>query len=108
MSRLVDAHQTLLVAEERGEIVGVVNVFVGEQPTPTPAVVTATIAGLEVAAHRRGAGVGPRLLTAAQAWARERGASELWLDLAGFNPRGIGEREEAQAISRRLRIPLET
>lgn len=75
-----------LVAELRGEVVASAEV---ELRSPSAASMlrqqVAASVGLAVLEDRRASGVGSRLMEAAEAWARERGASLMMLDASAAN-----------------------
>jgi len=70
----------VLMAEEEGEVVGMVGVFTGYGLTSEAPY--ARIISLVVDPAHRGGGVGAMLVSAAEAWARERGAESLHLTTA--------------------------
>jgi aminoglycoside 6'-N-acetyltransferase len=86
--RVADPDGGALVAEEDGQIVGMVELLprgftaeAGAARLPIPSVDI----GLSVAPKWRGRGVGTALMRAAEEWAREHGASRIILDLAAAN-----------------------
>ncbi len=72
----------LIVAELDGELVGCAEVYLRQSDPGAPVVprVYGYLQSLMVAEPARDAGVGSALLSAAEGWARRRGASELLVD----------------------------
>lgn len=93
---------TIIVAEEEGSIVGLVQMaFYERRREPTIKIRPFAIIGdVVVTEERRGTGVGKALMAAAEAWARERGAVEIELGVWEFNDPAIGLYE---AIGYRIR-----
>lgn len=86
LSRSVEA-SALLVAVVDGFVVGVVEVE-ERQPAGAASMVRprkAVDAGAAVLEEYRGAGIGRRLMEAAEAWGRERGAEVMLLDVSAAN-----------------------
>ena len=50
----------------------------------------AVVEAVVVSSADRGPGVGRMLMAAAERWARDRGAEEVWLDVWEFNDAAIG------------------
>lgn len=102
---LGDPDQGLLVAEAGDRLVGLIQVMLRERRPPMVPRRFAVVDAVAVAAGYRGAGIGRRLMAAAEDWARERGASEVWLDVWEFNVEAIGFYEALgyETVSRRIR-----
>jgi GNAT superfamily N-acetyltransferase len=90
----------VLVAVENGEIVGICTVY--RDILSVRFGVRAWVEDLAVAPHRRSAGIGARLLDAAKAWARTRGATHLELDssTSRVDAHRFYEREQPSSQSR--------
>ena len=86
LERENDADAVRLVAEVDGVVVGSATV---ELRSPSPGSMLrpqlGASVGLAVLDDRRGAGIGSRLMEAAEAWASERGASLMMLDASAAN-----------------------
>ncbi|NTU81612.1 MAG: GNAT family N-acetyltransferase [Chloroflexales bacterium] len=96
----------LIVAELDGELAGVVEVYLRQSDPSAPVVPRkyAYLQSLMVAEHARGEGLGALLLAAAEAWARDRGASEIQLDVWEFpdGPLSFYERHGYHTMRRSL------
>lgn len=98
---------TILVAEESGRVVGFAEIYL-RQPDPDNLALTPTIhahlQSLLVTSTFRRKGIGRRLLRAAEAWAIERGAVELRLDIWEFstNPFGFYQKSGYHTYRRSL------
>lgn len=81
-----DADAVRLVAELDGTVVGSAEVEL-RSPSPGSMLRTerAASVGMAVLEGHRGAGIGSRLMEAAEAWARERGATLMLLDASAAN-----------------------
>ena len=80
-------HESILVAEEQGAIVGLVHVQIHETP-PLPIMTPrrrAHIDNIVVARTMRRRGLGRLLMDAASSWARDRGADEIVLTVWAGN-----------------------
>jgi ribosomal protein S18 acetylase RimI-like enzyme len=69
--------RVVLVAERRGEVVGMVTVQL--VVSTAEGALSGLVEDMVVASGERGRGIGRRALSAAEAWARERGATRLQL-----------------------------
>ena len=87
---LDDPGQGLLVAQDGTRLVGLVHVTLRERYPPMVAKRFAVVEAVVVAAEDRGTGVGRVLMAAAERWARDRGAEEVWLDVWEFNDAAVG------------------
>jgi ribosomal protein S18 acetylase RimI-like enzyme len=85
---LQDPTSQLLVAEHGHNLVGFAVVKLGT-PCPSGAHTTAELQTLYVQAHFLGSGIGKSLLRAAEAWARARSGTALWLMVNAQNARAI-------------------
>ncbi len=85
--RLTNPNREMLVAEVDGVVVGSVDITAEEPPDPGAVVrpVPTVDIGISVAAGWRGRGIGRRLMEAAEANARERGAERIVLDMSSEN-----------------------
>jgi ribosomal protein S18 acetylase RimI-like enzyme len=88
---LTDENAALLVADSGSQIVGFVIVSVRETPDLSILVPRcyASIVDLEVRCEFRRRGVGRALMERAEAWARERGAGQVELNVFEFNQEAI-------------------
>jgi ribosomal protein S18 acetylase RimI-like enzyme len=102
---LGDPSQHLLVAQVEVRLVGLVHVTLRERYPPMVAKRFAVVEAVVVATEDRGAGVGKVLMAAAEHWARDRGADEIWLDVWEFNDAAVGFYEALgyETVSRRMR-----
>ncbi len=71
------AQRLVLVAERRGEVVGMVTVQL--VVSTAEGGLSGLVEDMVVASGERGRGIGRRILDGAEAWARERGATRLQL-----------------------------
>jgi ribosomal protein S18 acetylase RimI-like enzyme len=90
MAMLADPEQSLIVAEIDSRIAGFVRVTLRDRQPPFIPVRIAIVEEIVVAAERRGEGIGSRLMAEAEAWAKNNGANEVWLDVWDFNEGAIG------------------
>jgi diamine N-acetyltransferase len=106
---LGDPDQGLLVAQVESQVVGLVHLSLRERRPPMAPKRFAVVEAVVVAAAYRGGGIGRRLMAAAQGWAGERGAAEVWLDVWEFNEGAIGFYEALgyETVSRRMRKRLD-
>jgi ribosomal protein S18 acetylase RimI-like enzyme len=104
-----DPDSALLVAERGGQVVGLVRVVIRERPPMFIARRVAVVEELVVLERVRGQGIGRQLMKAAEELARQRGATEVWLDVWSFNDEAFGFYEHLgyREVIRRLRLPLE-
>lgn len=99
----------VFVAEGEGEVVGVVSVNTRRHFTGS---MEAYIGELAVAPHTARTGLGRRLLSTAEDWAREQGVSQMTLETAASNTTArrfyaaAGYREEAIRFTRALDQPV--
>ncbi|MFW6162461.1 MAG: N-acetyltransferase family protein [Planctomycetota bacterium] len=105
-SILADDDQALLLAEGDGEAVGLAHAAMRES-RDFPILVarrSAVVENLVVAPAWRRRGVGRRLMDAVEAWAQERGASEIELNVWEFNRQAVGFYQVLgyQTVSRRM------
>jgi GNAT superfamily N-acetyltransferase len=93
LAELIAASDSVvLVAEKDGTISGLAEVYVREDER-VPGKISRRFAHLQsmvVTEKHRGAGVGRLLLGAAEAWARDRGAAEMRLDVWEFADGPLG------------------
>jgi ribosomal protein S18 acetylase RimI-like enzyme len=96
------------VAQDGPRLVGLVHLSLRERHPPMAERRFAVVEAVVVAAADRGGGIGRRLMAAAEGWARDRGAGEVWLDVWEFNAAAIGFYEALgyRTVSRRMRIDL--
>jgi ribosomal protein S18 acetylase RimI-like enzyme len=87
---LADPEQSLIVAESDGRIAGFVRVSLRDRRPPLVPIRFAVVEEIVVAAERRGEGIGSRLMAEAEAWAKNNGTAEVWLDVWEFNESAIG------------------
>jgi ribosomal protein S18 acetylase RimI-like enzyme len=101
---LGDPGQSLLVAQDRTRLAGLIHVTLRERYPPMVAKRFAVVEAVVVAAEDRGSGVGKVLMAAAEQWARDRGADEVWLNVWEFNDSAIGFYEALgyETVSRRM------
>jgi len=88
---LADENHGLFVAEAGGRVAGFLHVVAHDTP-PIPILVPrrlAVVDNLAVRRNLRRAGIGRALMGRAEAWARERGAAELDLNVFEFNAGAI-------------------
>lgn len=100
----------LLVAEDGGELVGLVNVWVRETPD-IPILVPhrfAVVDDLVVRSSHRRRGIGRALLERAHGWARAQGAVRIQLTVYEFNEEAMAFYRALgyQPLLRRLEAPL--
>jgi len=100
---------TVFVVERAGQVIGFVTVGLQQdnhlllQPTRY-----ARIGSISVAPDCQGQGLGRRLMQAAEAWARQRGAPDIRLNVWAFNQRALALYEElgyevrSQVLGKRL------
>jgi ribosomal protein S18 acetylase RimI-like enzyme len=102
---LGDPDQGLLIAHAGARILGLVHVTLRERYPPMVEQRFAVVEAIVVAAADRGSGVGRVLMDAAEGWARDRGAGEVWLDVWEFNEGAIGFYGALgyETVSRRMR-----
>ncbi|HVJ16939.1 MAG TPA: GNAT family N-acetyltransferase [Polyangiaceae bacterium] len=108
---LASPHQVFLVAELEGRLTGLVHVAVYEAPAIPLFVprLTAVVSDLVVAEEHRSHGIGQRLLSEAESWARLHGASTLELSVYEFNTgarrfyEGAGYGTLSRMMSKQLR-----
>jgi diamine N-acetyltransferase len=107
---IADPQAVLFVAEDGQQVVGIVHISVVEAPdrpilTPRR---YATIHTLAVRQAYRGAGIGRALMEQAQGWARDKGASEIELNVWEFNRAAIEfyDRLGYTTFSRKMWITL--
>jgi GNAT superfamily N-acetyltransferase len=106
-----DPHTTLLCAEADGRIVGLAEVYL-RRDEPHPLIHQYTygyLQSLMVTERWRGHSVGRELIAAAEAWAREHGATQLRLSAWEFagGPVPFYEALGYQTMKRELMKPLE-
>ncbi len=90
-SLLDDPDTAILVAEEAGQVVGVIITIVRDT-LPLPILTPRRIASVDIVAVRQdqqGRGIGRSLLVQAEQWARSRGASDMELTVFLFNEKAI-------------------
>jgi ribosomal protein S18 acetylase RimI-like enzyme len=106
---LADPAQAMLVTAVGGEVVGVIHLYFRERRPPIVAARIAVIESIVVLERAQGQGIGRRLMAAGHALARERGATEVWLDVWSFNEAAIGFYEHLgyREVMQRMRLPLE-
>jgi ribosomal protein S18 acetylase RimI-like enzyme len=88
-SILHDPNQKLLVATANDRIAGFVRVTLQDRRAPLAPGRIAIVEEVVVTADFRGAGIGRRLMAEAEAWAKNNGATELWLNVWEFNESAI-------------------
>jgi diamine N-acetyltransferase len=105
---LADPDQILLVAEAGARLVGLIHATLRERYPPMVARRFAVVEAVVVVAADRGIGVGRRLMAAAERWAHEHGAQEVWLDVWECNDAAIGFYKAIgyETVSRRMRRNL--
>ncbi len=105
---LGDPDQGHLVAHVGARFAGLVHVALRERFPPMAAKRIAVVEAIVVAAADRGSGTGRILMDAAERWARDREAGEVWLDVWAFNEGAIGFYEALgyETVSRRMRRRL--
>ncbi len=87
----------IFLAERSGHIIGLVEVYYRQDDKANPLIVTHQYAYLQsimVSEPYRKLGIGKRLMEAAQQWAREKGATEMRLDVWEFNQGALRFYEE--------------
>ena len=87
---LGDPNQHLIVAEIDDRIAGFVRVTLRDRRPPFVPTRFGIVEEIVVATERRGEGIGGRLMAEAEAWARNNGVGEVWLDVWEFNENAIG------------------
>ncbi len=80
-----EGREAVLVCEEAGALIGMIELSERAYAEGCQTSPVAFIEGWFVAEHRRGGGIGRALVAAAEAWARERGHSELASDTQLWN-----------------------
>jgi ribosomal protein S18 acetylase RimI-like enzyme len=90
MAMLNNPEQCLIVAGSDDRIAGFVRVTLRDRRPPFVPIRFAIVEEIVVAAERRGEGIGSRLMAEAEAWAKNNGAVEVWLDVWEFNENAIG------------------
>jgi ribosomal protein S18 acetylase RimI-like enzyme len=102
---LTDTDQAVFVAQIGLHLVGVVHVGLRERRPPMRTKRFAVVEAIAVTASHRGSGIGRRLMAAAERWAQDRGAAEVWLDVWTFNERAIAFYEDLgyETVSQRMR-----
>ncbi len=83
-----NANAVIFVAEVSSHVVGLVEVYFRPDDETNPLIIPKKAAYLQsifVSENFRKLGVGKRLIHAAQAWSREKGAKEMKLDVWEFN-----------------------
>jgi ribosomal protein S18 acetylase RimI-like enzyme len=105
---LDDPEQAMLVAEDDGAVLGVLHLYFRERWPPIVAARIAVIESVVVLQRVQRRGVGRRLMEAGHALARQRGATEVWLDVWSFNQAAIGFYEHLgyREVMQRMRLPL--
>jgi ribosomal protein S18 acetylase RimI-like enzyme len=80
------ASATTFIAEQSGNAIGFITVFLADDPSPLlqPGRI-ARIGSVCVTAPHRGQGVGRALMAQAECWAFERGAQDIRLNVWAFN-----------------------
>jgi ribosomal protein S18 acetylase RimI-like enzyme len=110
LALLDDPEAALLVAEESGQLVGLVQVFVRATPE-LPILMPrryATVDNIVVKESHRRLGIGQALMEAAHDWAQAHGAAEIELNVYEFNRQAITLYEKLgyQTLSRKMRKSL--
>jgi GNAT superfamily N-acetyltransferase len=108
--RLSDLDGEVLVAEADGVVVGMVGMALLAPPDPGSIIrpVRTVDLGISVAEAWRGRRVGHALMAAAEAWARQRGAERIVLDMAAANDGALrfyerlGYRQHGRLLRRTL------
>jgi ribosomal protein S18 acetylase RimI-like enzyme len=108
--RLRDPDRQILVAEVDGGVVGAVDIRIVQPPDPGSIVRPLPTAdlGISVVERWRGRGIGHALIVAAEANARERGATLMVLDMSASNEgalrfyRGLGYEVSGHLMRRQL------
>jgi ribosomal protein S18 acetylase RimI-like enzyme len=107
---LADEDHGLFVAEVRGHVAGFVHAVIRDMP-PIPILVPRRVAVVDNIAVQQGlrrAGIGRALMHRAQQWARERGATEVELNVYEFNKpatafyRSLGYETFSRRMGKRL------
>lgn len=111
LGSLVAGHgSNLLVADRDGELVGFAEIYLRQTDPNAPVVPRkyAYLQSLMVAEHARREGIGAMLLAAAEAWAHDRGAAELHLEVWEFpgGPLPFYERQGYRTLRHSLVRPL--
>jgi diamine N-acetyltransferase len=89
-SILIDPNQKLLVAHAQDHVCGFVRVMLSDRRPPLVPGRFAVVEEVVVTIERRGSGIGRRLMAEAEAWAKNNGVEELWLNVWEFNESAIG------------------
>jgi ribosomal protein S18 acetylase RimI-like enzyme len=89
-SILYDPSKKLLVADAQDGVAGFVTVTLRERNPPFVLMTFAVVEEVVVAEEYRGMGLGKRLMSEVEAWAKNQGAAEVWLDVWEFNESAIG------------------
>ncbi len=105
-----DPDTFLVVAEQGGCVVGVVNAgfrTMPDHPQKKP-IRSVVVRGIVVRRERRRQGIGSRLLAEVRKWARRRGADELQASVYDFDPVALAffRRAGFGPLSHRLVLPL--
>jgi ribosomal protein S18 acetylase RimI-like enzyme len=106
---VLDDDSTILVADENHEIVGMAEAYARDITGPLRhAKRYGFLQSLAIRELQRRRGVGSELLRAAEAWARDRGATEMRLETWEFaeGPLGFYERAGYRTLKRTLVRPL--
>ena len=78
----------IFLAEDSGQLIGLVEVYFRQDNEDNPLIVPHKYAHLQsimVSEPNRKSGIGKKLMDVAQQWAREKGATEMRLDVWEFN-----------------------
>jgi ribosomal protein S18 acetylase RimI-like enzyme len=95
MNSVCKEDATTFVAEESGSLVGFVNVsIITESHTLLQPMRFGRVGSVSVTEHKRGQGIGRRLMGLAQDWVAHRGGVELRLNVWAFNSNALHLYEE--------------